>query len=127
MESGGRRFKSALRNQTRRSSQKREDLLFITEHILYSKIEKVLFNRSYHSLYVQSHERWDEWWDGKGLREDSKFSSPFICGFTLGRTRSFEAQIESYIIVFIISIFMKHGIMRLRPIRIIADRAFFIY
>ena len=127
MESGGRRFKSALRNQTRRSSQKREDLLFITEHILYSKIEKVLFNRSYHSLYVQSHERWDEWWDGKGLREDSKFSSPFICGFTPGRTRSFEVQIESYIITFIISIFMKHGIMRLRPIRIIADRAFFIY
>ncbi len=58
---------------------------------------------------------------------DSKSSSPFICGFTLGRTRSFEVQIESYIITFIISIFMKHGIMRLRPIRITADRAFFIY
>ena len=116
----------SIGNQTRRSSQKREDLLFITENSLYSKIEKVLFNRSYHSLYVQSHERWDEWWDGKGLREDSKFSSPFIGGFTLGRTRSFEVQVESYIITFIISILMKHGIMRLRPIRIIADRAFLV-
>ena len=40
----------SIGNQTRRSSQKREDLLFITENSLYSKIEKVLFNRSYHSL-----------------------------------------------------------------------------
>ena len=40
----------SIGNQTRRSSQKREDLLFITENRLYSKIEKVLFNRSYHSL-----------------------------------------------------------------------------
>ena len=57
---------------------------------------------------------------------DSKFPSPFNCGFTLGRTRSFEVQVESYIITFIISVFIKHGIMRLRPIRIIADRAILV-
>ena len=58
---------------TRRSSQFCEDLLFITEHILYSKIEKVPFIGSYYSLYVQSHERWDEWWDGKGRIADRAF------------------------------------------------------
>ena len=29
---------------------------------------------------------------------DSKSSSPFICGFTPGRTRSFEVQLGSYYI-----------------------------
>ena len=43
--------KSSLRNQTRRSSQNREDLLFITEHILYSKIENSIVYKLLAILY----------------------------------------------------------------------------
>ena len=81
----------SIGNQTRRSSQKREDLLFITEHILYSKIEKVPFIGSYYSLYVQSHERWDEWWDGKGRWTGLEIFIPIYLWFYPGEDPKFRS------------------------------------
>ena len=42
MESGGRRFKSALRNQTRRSSQFCEDLFYKIERDAERQLAKIL-------------------------------------------------------------------------------------